>query len=880
MAEARTCPFDHRAINDSREAWPVYDELRDDGVVYSPEHGGFYVITRHEDVLAALRDPDTFISGRGTRVPTIGEGRLIVIDNDPPIHTSYREVLTERLSPDAVRGMTDELRKLIARLVDDYYAAGGGDWVTQVGLPLPLHVLTQVVGFDWDTVTQFKDLADEAWDKAGEEDILEARAALMELVRHEVRRHRDTRPDDFITSLLDREIDGRPMTDDERERLLLGLAVAGHETTMNASGWILNYLATDPAKQDALRERPDRIPAFVEEALRHASPIQSIGRTTSRDVKIGGITIPAGARVLLVYAAANHDEDKFDHAAEFDIERSPAGHLAFGFGRHQCPGALLARTELRLLLEKLITLPRIELADDPVYAPLGGGTMSGLHALPLRFAEGVVAEVVTEAAVVEQVDIVRVSSPTETLELDLGKCNGYGNCVFAAPDMFELDLASNLPILLQDEWSDSERATMAAAVADCPAAALRLVPRGEGTGQSSSTVDDRTVVVVGASVAGTRCAMTLRDNGFSGSIVLIDPEEGDPYDKPQLSKHFELDRELELLVTSAVLRDRDIDFRSGVVAVGVDVDQRLLHTSEGPVAFDELVIATGCRARRLPYDLPQRASYVRTRSDGAELTEAVERGGRLLVLGGGFLGLEAAAAAASRGMEVTVVDVAPRILTRGIPESAARLIAEKHAAEGVRFSLGVEDPVLAGDEDTVWIGDVEADYAVVSIGALPNAEWLADSGLSLNDGVVCDENLAAAPGVWAAGDVARWTNVRSGRPERHEHWTTAVRHGQRVGQAIADREAHPVGETSYVWSDQFDWKIQSVGQVGVEEFVYSMDNDEYVVVCVNESGAVCGVTTINSQARCLRARQLLQETEPAFATVVDELGLDAFVRTS
>ncbi|MFC7755301.1 cytochrome P450 [Tsukamurella soli] len=255
-----------------------------------------------------------------------------------------------------------------------------------MGLPLPLHVLTQVVGFDWDTVAQFRDLAEEGWSKATEQDILAARAGLMELVRAEVARHRRTRPDDFITSLLDQRVDERPMTDDERERLLLGLAVAGHETTMNASGWILRYLADDPARQTLLRERPELIPKFVEEALRHSSPIHSIGRTTSRDVEVGGVVIPAGSRVLLVYAAANHDAERFAEADEFDVERSAAGHLAFGFGRHQCPGALLARTELRLLLEKLITLPPVEYAGEPEFAPLSGGTMSGLRALPLRFA--------------------------------------------------------------------------------------------------------------------------------------------------------------------------------------------------------------------------------------------------------------------------------------------------------------------------------------------------------------------------------------------------------------------------------------------------------------------------------------------------------------
>ncbi|MFC7755303.1 FAD-dependent oxidoreductase [Tsukamurella soli] len=210
----------------------------------------------------------------------------------------------------------------------------------------------------------------------------------------------------------------------------------------------------------------------------------------------------------------------------------------------------------------------------------------------------------------------------------------------------------------------------------------------------SATAPDRTVVIVGASVAGTRCAMGLRDAGFAGRVVLLEPDEGEPYDKPQLSKRLGDDHRLELLATESALRERAVDFRPGVVATGLDLAGRWVETSHGRVAFDDLVIATGCRPREVPYPLPVGAGYVRTRSDWVRLRDAVGRGGRLLVLGGGFLGLETAAAAAARGMTVTVVDVAPRILTRGIPASAAARIADEHVGGGVRFRLGTTDPVL------------------------------------------------------------------------------------------------------------------------------------------------------------------------------------------
>lgn len=389
----------------------------------------------------------------------------------------------------------------------------------------------------------------------------------------------------------------------------------------------------------------------------------------------------------------------------------------------------------------------------------------------------------------------------------------------------------------------------------------------------------RTVVIAGASVAGTRCALALRDLGFDGDIVLFDAETGDPYDKPQLSKHFGDDHELELLAEESVLRERGIDFRGGVVATGLDLEGRVVHTSAGPIPFDELVIATGCRARTVPYALPARAGYVRTRFDGQRLKDAVREGGDLVVLGGGFLGLEAAAAAAGQGMRSTVVDVAPQVLSRGIPGAAAALIAAKHIAEGVEFRLGVSDPVLEGGEDAVWIGEAKGEYAVASIGAIPNVDWLADSGLTIDNGVVCDENLAAAPGIWAAGDCARWVNPRYGRLERHEHWTTAIRHGQHVAAAIVRGAGSPMSELPYVWSDQFDWKIQSAGRVGTEEAHFTAGPDEHVVICSTD-GLVTGVTTINAPARCMKARQLLQGEDPAFDDVVEKLGLAAFVRVA
>lgn len=388
----------------------------------------------------------------------------------------------------------------------------------------------------------------------------------------------------------------------------------------------------------------------------------------------------------------------------------------------------------------------------------------------------------------------------------------------------------------------------------------------------SASDEARTVLIVGASVAGVRCALALRDAGFAGSVTLMDAEDAIPYDKPQLSKRLNKGDALELLATHETLLERGIDFHRDTAAIALDLQARTVETTRGAQSFDHLVIATGCRPREFPTPLPPRASYVRSRSDWEQLKAAVGHGGRLLVVGAGFLGLEAAAAATGTGMAATVIDVAPRVLQRGIPAVAADLISARHAAEGVDLRLGVRNPEVSGDHHLVWADGVKGDFAVASIGAIPNVEWLDGSGLLLENGIVCDATLSAAPGIWAVGDCARWHNRRYDRMERTEHWTTAVRHAQHVASAIATGEARAFGDVPYVWSDQFDWKIQTVGRLGSEDLHFSPEAGRHVVLSTEE-GRVAGVTAINAQGLCLKSRQLLHREDPSVDLMVDALRL-------
>lgn len=379
-----TCPFDHHAPLNTEQIWASYADLRQMRVHFSDRHGGFYVLSRFADVRAALRDPETFSSAGSVRIPD-GGGRSIPIDFDPALHTAYRTLYTDRITPQTVRTMTPFLTELVDGLVDSYFESDGGDFVSQVALPMPLAVLEELVGFSRETISQLRSLTEDSWKQVADHSFDEARRGLREVIRGEIARHRNDRPADYLSEMLNARIQERPITDDELERVLLTFAIAGHETTTNAAGWLAYLLASDPEEHALLQQDPSLVPGFVEEALRVATPAQLFARETTRTVEIGGEVIPAGSRVLLALASANRDDAQFPRADTVDPDRGSRGHLAFGFGIHQCPGALLARTELRLLLTRLIALPSLCVDGDPDFGGLVGGIHHGPRSLPLTF---------------------------------------------------------------------------------------------------------------------------------------------------------------------------------------------------------------------------------------------------------------------------------------------------------------------------------------------------------------------------------------------------------------------------------------------------------------------------------------------------------------
>lgn len=372
--------------------WTAYADLRETGrVAWSAHRGGFWMISGYDEVRAALQDPDTFSSASGHRLPFDGSPATIPIDFDRPMHSGYRKVVMQALSPARVRRLRPFLDQTVTRLVQAFWHDGGGDFVRAVSLPLPLHVLAEIVGFSPDVLAKFQTLAEQIWSTRTVADFFsEARDALAVLMRAELAEHRRRRPDDFVTYLLDAEIEEgettRRLAEDEQVQILMALASAGTETTMNSAGTLVHLLVGEPGLQDRLRADPGLAPRCVEEMLRYRTPSQNFARRTTCPVKVGETELGQHDAVLLSYAAANRDPQRFPDPDTFDPDRDTRGHLAFGWGIHLCPGSALVRSELVVLLETLCRHPRL-VPDGPVaWGPLRGGNNIGPTELPLRFA--------------------------------------------------------------------------------------------------------------------------------------------------------------------------------------------------------------------------------------------------------------------------------------------------------------------------------------------------------------------------------------------------------------------------------------------------------------------------------------------------------------
>ncbi|MFB7508344.1 NAD(P)/FAD-dependent oxidoreductase [Streptomyces broussonetiae] len=383
------------------------------------------------------------------------------------------------------------------------------------------------------------------------------------------------------------------------------------------------------------------------------------------------------------------------------------------------------------------------------------------------------------------------------------------------------------------------------------------------------------VVIVGASAGGLSTAEALRRAGHEGPIALVGEEPEPPYDRPPLSKqllggHWDADR--LALRSSAELGDLELDLRLGVPATGLDQQARSVLLADGrEIEYDALVVATGARPRRLPGTAGIVGVHtLRTLRDALALRARLGPGMRLVVVGAGFLGTEVAAAARGLGVRVTLVEPAPVPLAAAVGEQAGRFLTGLHQEHGVELRTGatVTEVLHAGGRVSgVRLADgagsdvVAADVVLVAIGCTPNTEWLADSGLTVRDGLVCDEYCAAAPGVYGVGDVARWYNPLFAAEMRVEHRTHAGEQATAVARELAGTgERRPFAPVPYFWSDQYDTRVQAHGRLRGHDEARVLDSDparRRLLVVYRTGDRITGVLAAGLPPRMLRGWRAL-----------------------
>lgn len=389
------------------------------------------------------------------------------------------------------------------------------------------------------------------------------------------------------------------------------------------------------------------------------------------------------------------------------------------------------------------------------------------------------------------------------------------------------------------------------------------------------------IVVAGASLAGLRSAESLRQEGFTGELTLLGEETHfPPYDRPPLSKEvlkglWEAER--GRLKVSA---DFDAKLVLGRRAVQLHRDRSEIELDDGSVVgFDGLVVATGASPRMLPSidtSMPG-VHLLRTYDESVALREAIKHASRVAIIGAGWIGCEVAATCRDSGVDVTVIEFFPQPLERTLGPVMGAWAADLHRSHGVdlRLGVGVESVSGNGQVEQLLLTDastVDADIVVVAVGVAPQTKWLEGNGLDLENGVLCDETMRAvgAENIVAAGDVARWHNPMFNRIMRVEHWTNAVEQASFAAYTLlhTPEESKPFSTVPYVWSDQYNIKLQYVGAPGEFHSVLegSITDQKFVAGYASE-GHLVGALCINSPARMNRYKRFIATHPP-----MDDIG--------
>jgi len=374
--------------NDPHE---LFTWMRANAPVYFDTNSGVWGISRYADLKTISADPKTFSNAQGIR-PDNGPLPMM-IDMDDPDHLRRRKLVNKGFTPRRVRDSEERIRLVCDSIIDNICEQGSCDLVSDVAAPLPMIMIGDALGVapeDRADLLRWSDdmVSSLSGSSSSEEGIIRAMNAFTEYSEYSARvvaaRRADPTADDLVGILVHAEVDGDVLDDLELLHESLLILVGGDETTRHVISGGMKELITSPDQRDRLAADPSLMPGAVEEMLRWVTPIRNMARVVTHDVTFGGQSLLGGQKLLLLYPSANRDESVFDDPFRFDITRTPNDHVAFGFGTHFCMGASLARLEISIMVERLLTrLPDLTLAGD---TPLRAANfVSGYESMPVTF---------------------------------------------------------------------------------------------------------------------------------------------------------------------------------------------------------------------------------------------------------------------------------------------------------------------------------------------------------------------------------------------------------------------------------------------------------------------------------------------------------------
>jgi 3-phenylpropionate/trans-cinnamate dioxygenase ferredoxin reductase component len=360
------------------------------------------------------------------------------------------------------------------------------------------------------------------------------------------------------------------------------------------------------------------------------------------------------------------------------------------------------------------------------------------------------------------------------------------------------------------------------------------------------------IVIIGAGMAGARACINLRANDYNGEIVLIGEEKLLPYDRPPLSKSSILEESEPApvwLMDDTIARELKVDVRTGVEATKINREEKTISLSNGtPQPYAKLLLATGAKPRKLSLPGGEHALTLRNHEDTLELRQRFQPGKNIVIIGGGFIGLELASSAAKRGCTVTLVEAQPRILMRGVPEPIAKIIHDEHVKHGVTMLVGTALSHLTAD--AVHLADgrvIKADSIIAGIGAAPDVKLATDAGLAVDNGIACDEHMQTSDAdIFAAGDCASYINQKLGnRRMRLEAWRSAQEQAATAASnMLGIAKIH--NSIPWFWSDQYDLGLQIAGMadMGPVTITRKIDDNTIVLFHLADDGTLMGASGI------------------------------------